>query len=114
MDLEAFELVILRRSPDATEYDDETLARIQRAHLAHYESLRAAGNVVTNGPVIDQPDEMMRGIAIFRTGSVEESRKLAEQDPAVVAGRLAIEIMTYWCRPGTLTPQGKAVSVPDP
>jgi uncharacterized protein len=114
VDLEAFELVILRRPDDARSYDAETLERIQRGHLAYQESLRAAGHIVTNGPVLDQPDESMRGLAFYRTGSLEETRRLAEQDPAVQAGRLAAEVMTWWCRPGTMIRAGRSVSVPEP
>jgi uncharacterized protein YciI len=113
MKLESFELVILRRPPDARAYDDDTLGRIQREHLAFHASLRDQGIVVTNGPVVDQPDESFRGITIYRTGSVEEARRIAEQDPAVVAGRLAVEAMTWWCPPGTMTRPGTPVSIPD-
>jgi uncharacterized protein YciI len=114
VDLEAFELVILRRPADAPSYDEDTLDRIQRDHLAYLESLRAAGHIATNGPVLDQPDESLRGLAIYRTGSVEEARRLAEQDPAVLAGRIEVEVMTWWTRPGTLARPGQPVSVPDP
>ncbi|MDQ3866186.1 MAG: YciI family protein [Actinomycetota bacterium] len=114
MDLEAFELVILRRAPDARTYDEETLERIQRDHLAYHASLRAAGRIVTNGPVRDHPDESIRGLTFYRTGSLEETRRLAEQDPAVQAGRLAVEVMTWWCPPGTMIRPGRLVSVPDP
>ena len=113
MDLEAFELVILRRPPDAPSYDDEALDRIQREHVAYGAALRA-GHVVTNGPVLDQPDESLRGLAFFRTGSLETARRLAEQDPAVLAGRLVVEIMTWWCPPGTMTQVGRRISVPEP
>ena len=113
MELEAFELVILRRPADAREYDEETIERIQREHLAYNDSLRAAGHVVTNGPVLDQPDESLRGLTVYRTGSLEETRRLAEQDPAVRAGRLAVEVMTWWCPPGTMVRAGKTVTVPD-
>jgi hypothetical protein len=65
VDLEAFELVILRRPPDAPAYDEDTLERIQREHLAYHESLRLSGHVLTNGPVIDQPDESMRGVGLL-------------------------------------------------
>ncbi len=68
---------------------------------------------MTNGPVLDQPDESMRGIAFYRTGSLEEARRLAEQDPAVRAHRLAIEVMTWWCPPGTMTKAGQPVTVSD-
>jgi len=114
MDIEAFELVILRRPPDAPAYDDETLDRIQREHLAYGDSLRAAGHTVTNGPVLDQPDESMRGLAFYRTGSLDEARRLAEQDPAVRAGRLVVEVMTWWCRPGTMVRPGRPIALPDP
>jgi uncharacterized protein YciI len=114
MDLEAYELVILRRPDDPPSYDEETLERIQREHLAYLESLRAAGHIVANGPVLDQPDGSMRGLAFYRTGSLDEARRLAQQDPAVLAGRLAVDVMTWWCRPGAMIQPGRAISVPEP
>ena len=47
VDLEAFELVLLRRPENAPVYDDAELARIQAEHLAHHARLRASGQVVT-------------------------------------------------------------------
>jgi uncharacterized protein YciI len=113
VDLEAFELVILRRPAHATPYDEPTLERIQREHLAYHASLRAAGKLATNGPVLDQPDETLRGLSIYRTGSLVEARRLAEQDLAVLAGRLAVEVMTWWCPAGTLRQQGRPFSLPE-
>ena len=110
MDLEAFELVLLRRPENAPDYDDAELERIQREHLAHHARLRASGHVVTNGPVIEQPDPSLRGLTFYRTGSLEESRQLAEADPAVRAGRLAVEIMTWYCPPGTMSKPGRPVT----
>ena len=111
MELEAFELVLLRRPENAPDYEDAELERIQREHLAHHDRLRASGHVVTNGPVIDQPDPSLRGLAFYRTGSLAESRQLAEADPAVRAGRLAVEIMTWYCPPGTMSKPGRAVTL---
>ena len=113
VDLESFELVLLRRPADAPSYDDDALARIQREHLDFHAALRESGVVVTNGPVIDQPDESLRGLTFYRTGSVDEARRTAEQDPAVVAGRLAVEAMQWWCPRGTMTRPGRAISLPD-
>jgi uncharacterized protein len=109
MELEAYELVILRRPGDAPDYDDATLERIQAEHLAHHATLRANGAIVTNGPVLDQPDESLRGLAFYRVGSLEEARRLAEEDPAVRAGRLAVEVMTWWCPTGSMTRPGAPV-----
>jgi uncharacterized protein YciI len=113
MDLEAFELVFLRRPADAPGYDEETLDRIQREHLAYLAGLRASGHIATNGPVLDQPDESLRGLTFFRTGSLAEARRLAEQDPAVRAGRLTVDVMTWWCPPGTLVRPGRPITLPD-
>ncbi len=113
VDLEAFELVVLRRPFDATEYDEATLDRIQAEHLAYLSSLREAGHVVTNGPVLDQPDESVRGLTFFRVGSLEEARRLAEEGPAVRAGRLVVDVMTWWCPAGTMTRPSRAVTLDD-
>ena len=114
MDLEAFELVILRRPAGAPDLDDATAERLQREHLAFYDRLRSDGTVVTNGPVLDQPDEAFRGIGIYRTGSLEAARRVAEQDPLVAAGRIVVDVVTWWCRPGTMTKPGRPIAVPDP
>ena len=112
MDLEAFELVLLRLPASAPDYPDEELERIQREHLAYHAGLREAGHVVTNGPVDGQPDPSLRGLTFYRTGSLARARELAEADPAVRAGRLTVEIMTWWCPPGTMSKPGQAISVP--
>jgi uncharacterized protein len=110
MNLEAYELVMLRRPADAPPYDDPTLERIQREHLAYHAGLRAAGQVVTNGPLTDQPDESLRGLTFYRTGSLDEARRLAEADPAVKAGRLGVDVMTWYCPAGTMRQPGRPVS----
>jgi uncharacterized protein len=113
VDLEAFELVVLRRPAQPAGYDQPTLDRLQAEHLAFYDELREAGTVATNGPVLDQPDESLRGFAFFRTGSLEETRRIAEGDPLVRAGRIVVDVMTWWCRPGTMRVAGTPVDVPD-
>jgi hypothetical protein len=43
-----------------------------------------AGYLLVAGPVIEQPDPRLRGMCIYRTGSVERARELASADPAVI------------------------------
>jgi hypothetical protein len=50
VELEAFELVLLRAPGNAPSYDDAELERIQVEHLAHHARLCESGQVVTNGP----------------------------------------------------------------
>lgn len=108
MDLDAFELVLLRRPADATQYDDATLETIQREHLAYHSALREQGHVVTNGPVMDQSDQSLRGLTFYRTGSLDEARRLAEADPAVRAGRLEVDVMHWYCPAGTMVRRGSS------
>jgi uncharacterized protein len=111
IELQEFQLILLCRADRAPSYDDETLERIQRGHLAFYTAMREAGHVVTNGPVRDQPDEALRGIAIFATESLDRARELASTDPAVQAGRLGVQAMSWLCPPGTMVTGGIPVSV---
>ena len=73
-----------RRTCVRRRWGEESLERIQREHLTYLDSLRVAGLIVTDGPVLDQPHESLRGLTFFRTGSLGEARRLAGQDPAVL------------------------------
>ena len=99
--LDAYTVVFLRRPPDAPSLSEEALDALQQRHLAFYTKMREDGYVVLNGPFSGQPDESLRGIAVFRT-SVEEARRLARQDPSVQAGRLVVDVFTWYMQPGAL------------
>jgi uncharacterized protein YciI len=102
---------MLWRASDAPSLDDETAERIQAEHLGFLMEMQENGNVVTSGPLMDQPDVALRGVAFYRVGSLDEARRLAETDPAVVAGVLRVDVMTYWCRPGTMVKPGVPISI---
>ena len=78
IDLERYTFVLLRRPADAPDYPEERLEEIQELHLAHLAAMR-----------------------VFNT-SLQETRELTKQDPAVIAGRLAADVMTWWTLPGSL------------
>jgi uncharacterized protein YciI len=111
--LDQFQFVLLRTPDGAPEYDDENAARIQREHLAFYAALRESGDVVTNGPFREQPDETLRGLAIYAVASLDRARELAGSDPAVLAGRLEVEAMTWLCPPGGLSRPGTPITIED-
>jgi uncharacterized protein YciI len=56
--------------------------------------------LVVAGPFGD--DGTLRGIFVFRVDSLEEARSLAETDPAVKAGRLALQIHPWVVPEGIL------------
>lgn len=100
---ESYQLVILQRPEHPREYPQDKLEEIQQAHLAHLRHLAETGKLLVAGPLDDQPDPRLRGIEIFRAGSLEEAKRLAGEDPAVKAGRLEPVVMTWYTEKGALT-----------
>jgi uncharacterized protein len=102
MELEQYSFVLLKRGPKAFEFSDEELARLQEQHLAHLAAMKERGALLIAGPFSEQPDERLRGFCLYRTG-LDETRQLAESDPSVQAGRMAVDVMTWWTTKGTLS-----------
>lgn len=98
---DTYSLVVLVRPASPTPYDDDRLEAIQEEHLAHLRSLLEAGELLVAGPLSDQPDERWRGLCLFRK-PMEEAVAIMERDPAVRAGRLAVEVMRWWTAEGAL------------
>lgn len=73
---------------------------IQKAHLANIGKLAEMKKLVVAGPFGD--NGTLRGIFVFRVNSIEEARELAATDPAVQAGRLALQIHPWIVPEGIL------------
>src|SRR5262249_54913011 len=80
----------------------EELAKLQGEHIAHMRKMTAAGKLMVAGPFKADSDQDPRGLALYRVGSTAEARKLAEQDPAVKAGRLRVEVFSWYSEKGAL------------
>jgi hypothetical protein len=100
MDFDRHTLVLLVRPADAPDFSDQEALRLQDAHLANQARLGDEGYVVAAGPFTDQDDERLRGVAVLSCDP-ERARELYASDPAVQAGRLGVEILTWMTRPGT-------------
>jgi uncharacterized protein YciI len=101
VDLDRYTVVLLRWSDPMPEFSDEELEELQAGHIAFLAGMRESGRALASGPFFDQPDERLRGIAVFRT-ELEETRALLAEDPSVQAGRLAPELMTWMVPRGSL------------
>jgi uncharacterized protein YciI len=74
---------------------------IQKAHMDNINRLADMKKLVVAGPFGD--NGTLRGIFVFRVNSLEEAKELASTDPAVQAGRLALQIHP-WVVPDGILP----------
>jgi uncharacterized protein YciI len=89
-----FTLVLVRRPVDPADLPEEVLDALQEAHLAFLDEMRARGALAAAGPFVEQRDEQLRGLCIYRVG-LEETRRLVLEDPLVRARRLEPEVLTW-------------------
>jgi uncharacterized protein YciI len=95
--LETYELVLLRRTRRAKQFDEETIERIFSEHLAHTMGMVSSGQQLAAGPVRDSPaeEEHICGMGLFQQGSLDKVRELANADPGVQQGLYRVDVMTW-------------------
>jgi uncharacterized protein YciI len=98
---DVYTLVLLRRAAGAPEMSDTELDALQAQHNAYRARLRREGVIVANGPLDEQSDVTMRGLAIFGC-DINEAKRLSDGDPSVQAGRLTYDVMEWWVVAGSL------------
>lgn len=96
-EMKTYYMVFLKTGPNRT-HDSLTTAKIQEAHLAHIDKLAQEGKLDIAGPFLDKGD--LRGIFILNVPTLEEAKKITEEDPAVKAGRLVMEIKPWYSAKG--------------
>ena len=88
-EMTTYQVGFLRKGPAWTPGETPETKKIQEAHMAHITAMGESGKLLVAGPFTDGGD--LRGMFVFRVDSLEEAKALAEQDPAVKAGRLVLE-----------------------
>ena len=96
--MEVLFLGLLRRGPNWTARETPEVEALQEAHLANISRMTESGELIAAGPFTDEGD--LRGVYIFRVGSLNEAILLTETDPAVKAGRLQFELHPWWVKKG--------------
>lgn len=94
-------VIFLVRPPDAPEFSEEELDRLQVEHLTHLRNLKRRGILLANGPLDEQTDTSYRGIGIYGV-PLEEALALANTDPMVRAGWLAVKGARWFTAAGEL------------
>lgn len=90
----------LKRVEDKPLMDSTKVAQIQQAHLDYMSQNSKDGVLLMAGPFGD--DGEIRGIVIYDVPSLEEAKNIIENDPAVKAGRLSIEVHPWWAAKGSV------------
>jgi uncharacterized protein YciI len=83
-------LAFLTRGEKWTPEKTPATEEIQKGHMANINRLAEMKKLVAAGPFGDNGN--LRGIFVFRVSSLEEAKALTAGDPAVQAGRLAMDI----------------------
>jgi len=96
--LATYELALLRRTRRAREFDEETIERIFREHLAYTTGMVSSGQQLAAGPVRDSPaeEEHICGMGLFQQGSLDKVRELVNADPGVQQGLYYVDVMTWF------------------
>jgi uncharacterized protein YciI len=95
-------LVILRSGDNPPPLSEADADELQRQHLAYRAELGRRGVLVANGPTRERSNPTIRGLSIFAC-SLDEARRLTEDDPGVRAGVFGYDIMEWWTRAGAVT-----------
>jgi uncharacterized protein YciI len=93
-------LAFLTRGDKWTPEKTPATEAIQKAHLDNINKLADMKKLVVAGPFGD--DGRLRGIFVFKVATIDEARSLAATDPAVQAGRLALQIHPWIVPEGIL------------
>jgi uncharacterized protein YciI len=93
-------LALLTRGVKWTPEKTPATEELQKAHMANIIRLAEMKKLVVAGPFGD--NGQLRGIFVFKVASIDEARALTETDPAVQAGRLAIDIHPWLVPEGVL------------
>lgn len=93
-------LAFLTRGEKWTPEKTPATEEIQKGHMANINKLAEMKKLIAAGPFGD--NGRLRGIFVFRVGSLEEAKALTATDPAVQAGRLAMDIHPWMVPEGVL------------
>ncbi len=96
-EMKQYWMVFLKKGPNR-DHDSTTAAEIQKKHLENIGRLADIGKILVADPFGDDGDP--RGIFIMDCKDEAEVKELCASDPAVKAGRLAVEIRPWWTAKG--------------
>ena len=100
MKMTTYYFAFLRRGPKWTPEKTAETEKLQAAHMANINAMAATGKLVIAGPFENAGN--YAGVFVFKVGSLDEAKALAEGDPAVKAGRLTVDVHPWMVPQGSL------------
>ncbi len=91
--MKKYVMAFLKKGPKRDQDSAET-AEIQKGHMANINRMAEEGKLILAGPFMD--DFEVRGIYIFNAESIEDAEKLTKTDPAIISGRLSMELHPWY------------------
>ncbi|HEX4946293.1 MAG TPA: YciI family protein [Blastocatellia bacterium] len=93
-DLDQYQFALLKRGAQWTAEQTPEVQKLQAGHMANIQKMGSLGKLMAAGP-IGKNDLGLAGIFIFKAASLDEAKALAAEDPAIKAGRLAMDFCTW-------------------
>jgi uncharacterized protein YciI len=75
-------------------------------HIAYIERMTKEGKLLIYGPILGGGD--LRGMYVFKAGSIEEARSWANSEPSVKIGMMGMRVYP-WLGPSSLAARQKAI-----
>ena len=91
-------MAFLKKGPNR-DHSQEEAAVIQQGHMDHMNLMAENDQISIAGPFGDDGDT--RGMIIFNVPTRVQVEELVSQDPAVIAGRLILEVRPWWAAKGS-------------
>ena len=91
---------LIRRGPKWTADRTPEVEKLQADHMANINALAKAGKLVIAGPFENAGENA--GVFVFKAGTIDEAKALADSDPAVKAGRLVVDVHPWLVLKGSL------------
>ncbi|MGE0550515.1 MAG: YciI family protein [Kofleriaceae bacterium] len=110
LEMKQYFLVLLRRGPAWSAEKTPETKKLFEGHMANIEAMAKTGKLLIAGPT-DQPATertAVAGIFLFESADRAEIEAMMNRDPAIAAGRLVPEVLT-WYGPANITYPGKLV-----
>lgn len=103
-EVDTFELLVLRVGTNASELDPESVKRLQAEHLEYLFHLQASGKLLAAGAIATRSEgQRITGLGFFALGSVDDVKRLSDEDPSIRAGLESAEVVVFMCPKGALS-----------